>query len=169
MSAPPHPALASQLWTGLVRRAQRIGRTFVQTCHQSRPGPHKRQPPLSRQARKGAAAPPPQRTGTPYNPLYDLPALPPFRSAEASLGTGPRAITLSAQASATLDDTLRRLRQILAASQRRPPTAEQLVEACLLMGAADVQAHGADSHIVEILGRQLTAPPARQAASEDPG
>jgi hypothetical protein len=169
MPAPPHPALASHLWTGLVRRAQRIGTTFVQTWRQARPGPHKRQLPLFRQARKGAAAPAPQHTETPYNPLYDLPALPPFRSAEASLGTGPRAIPLSAQASATLDATLQRLRQVLAASQRRPPTAEQLVEACLLMSAADVQAHGADSQIVEILGRQLTTQPAPQAGGEDPG
>jgi hypothetical protein len=169
MPAPPHPALASHLWTGLVRRAQRIGTTFVQTWHQARPGPPKRQLPPFQQARKGAAAPVPQHTETPYNPLYDLPALPPFRSAEASLGTGPRAIPLSAQASATLDATLQRLRQVLAASQRRPPTAEQLVEACLLMSAADVQAHGADSQIVEILGRQLTAQPAPQASGEDPG
>jgi hypothetical protein len=37
------------------------------------------------------------------------------------------------------------------------------------MSAADVQAHGADSQIVEILGRQLTAQPAWQASREDPG
>jgi hypothetical protein len=71
-----------------------------------------------------------------HNPLYDLPALPPFRSAEASLCTGTRAILLSAQASATLDAMLRRLQQLLEVSQRRHLTPERLLEVCLLMGAA---------------------------------
>ena len=118
---------------------------------------HKSRLPLDWHHRKGTAAPATQQIGTPYNPLDDLPALPPFRSADAVLNTGT--IVLSVQPSTALDVTLPRLQPLLEARQRRHFTTKRLVEVCLLMSAADIQMHGADSQIVRILGHQVTHQP----------
>jgi hypothetical protein len=158
MPAPPHLTFASHLWVSLIRRAQPIWATFAQKLHQrpmARSLPHKSRLALYWHNRKRVAAPASQQMGTPYNPLYDLPALPPFRSIEGSLGTGTRTVRLSDQASAALDATLPRLQQVLEASQWRQLTAERLVEVCLLISAADLQTHGADSQIVKLLGHQV--------------
>ena len=170
MPAPTHPALASRLGTCLVGRARLIGRIFVQTWHQARaarPVPQESRLSRLQHAQKAAASPASQQPGIPYNPLYDLPALPPFRSAEASLGMGKCTIMLSAQVSATLDATLRQLRPLLEVSQRRQLSTERLIEVCLLMSVSDVQTHGPDSQIVKILGQQVAGQPARRERGED--
>ena len=180
MPAPTHPTIASRLSTCVIARARLLWGTFVQKWHQTRatrPVPRERRRSSLRHARKAATSPAPQpsshpatqQIGIPHNPLYDLPALPPFRSAEASLCTGTRAILLSAQASAMLDAMLRRLRQLLEVSQRRHLTPERLLEVCLLMGAADLQTCGADSQIVRSLGHQVTAQPASWEMGEGQG
>jgi hypothetical protein len=178
MPALTHPTVAARLWTCLVGRSQLIGRTVVRKGHQARaarPVPQESRLPALRHARKAAAppaTPPPNhpatpRPGIPYNPLYDLPALPPFQSAEASLCTGKHAVMVSAQASAALAATRRRLWPLLEVSQRPQLTTERLIEVGLLMSAADVQAHGADSQIVKILGHQVTNQPAHREKRED--
>jgi hypothetical protein len=170
MPAPPHLTFASHLWMSLVRRAQPIWGTFAQKLHQ-RPVAqsvlHKNRLALYWHNWKRAAAPATQQMGNPYNPLYDLPTLPPFRSFDRSLATGTRTITLSDQASAVLDATLPRLQQLLEISQWRQLTTERLVEVCLLISAADLQSHGVDSQIVKLLGHQVIAQPARQERGKD--
>jgi hypothetical protein len=64
---------------------------------------------------------------------------------------------------------LRRLQQLLEVSQRRHLTPERLLEVCLLMGAADLQARGADSQIVRSLGHEVTAQPASWERGEEQG
>jgi hypothetical protein len=170
MPAPPHLTFASHLWMSLVRRAQPIWGTFARKLHQrpvARSVLHKSRLALYWHNRKRAAAPVTQHMGTPYNPLYDLPALPPFRSVDESFGTGTRTITLSDQASAALDATLPRLQQVLEVSQWRQLTTERLIEVCLLISAADIETHGADSQIVKRLGHHVIDQPARQGRGKD--
>jgi hypothetical protein len=169
MPSPLHPPRASHLWMCLVRRAQLIWGTLARQSHQGpvgRPVVHKSQLPLYWHDRKRAAAPATQPIGTPYNPLYDLPALPPFRSVDESLGTGTRMVMLSDQASAAMDATLPQLQQLLEVSQWRQLTTERLVEVCLLMSAADIQMHGTDSQIVKMLGHRAADQPACRERGE---